>query len=60
MIVSLAGAPECEALLALCALPGKRVPRVRVELDGKALRARQRDRRREYMVTAGATIELTW
>ena len=60
LIVSLAGAPECEALLALCALPGKRVPRVRVELDGKALRARQRDRRREYMVTAGATIELTW
>jgi hypothetical protein len=60
MIVKLAGAPQCEALLALCALPGKRVPKVRVELDGKAVRARQRDLRREYRVPAGATIELTW
>lgn len=60
LIVKLAGAPECEALLALCAPPCKRVPRVRIELDGKALRARQRERRREYTVAAGATLELTW
>lgn len=60
LIVKLAGAPECDALLALCALRGKRVPNVRVELDGKALRARRRERRREYTVPAGARIELTW
>jgi hypothetical protein len=60
LIVKLAGAPECEALLALCALPRRRVPRVRVDLDGKAQRGRNRERRREYRVPAGATIELTW
>ena len=60
LIVQLAGAPTAEALLALCALSRKRLPKVRVELDGKAVRARQRERRREYRVPAGATIELTW
>lgn len=60
MIVKLAGAPQCEALLALCALPGKRVPDVRVDVSGKAARARRRARRREYRVPAGETIELTW
>jgi hypothetical protein len=60
LIVKLAGAPECEALLALCALPRRRVPRVRVDLDGNAQRGRNRERRREYRVPAGATIELTW
>jgi len=60
LIVKLAGAPECEALLALCALPGRRVPKVRVALERTAVRGRSRERRREYRVPAGATIELTW
>jgi hypothetical protein len=60
MIVKLAGAPQCEALLALCALPGKRLPDVRVDVTGRAVRARRRPRRREYRVPAGETIELTW
>jgi hypothetical protein len=60
MIVKLAGAPQCEALLALCALPGKRLPDVRVDVSGKVPRARRRPRRREYRVPAGETIELTW
>jgi len=60
LLVTLAGSPGCEALLALCALPGRPLPRVRVVQDGKALRARARDRRREYRATGGATIELTW
>ncbi|MGV3554128.1 MAG: hypothetical protein ACO1OD_02620 [Croceibacterium sp.] len=60
IIVKLAGAPQCEALLALCALQGKRLPDVRVEVSGKVQRARRRPRRREYRVPAGETIELTW
>lgn len=60
LIVSLAGAPECEALLALCALPGKRVPDVLVDVAGRPVRASRRPRRREYRVPAGATVELTW
>jgi hypothetical protein len=60
MIVKLAGAPDYEALLALCPPHGKPLPRVRVAVDGKSLRAQRRERRREYRAEGGATLELTW
>jgi hypothetical protein len=60
LVVKLAGAEDCKALMALCPLAGKGVPRVRVAVDRQAVRARRRGQRREYRLSAGATVELTW
>lgn len=60
LIAHLAGEHGQEALLALCPLPRKRLPDVRVTCRGIPLRPRRKGRRREYRCQSGSTVELTW
>jgi hypothetical protein len=60
LILTLSGSESGEVLFALCPRGRKALPRVRVAVDGRALRARRRGARREFTVPGGAQIELTW
>lgn len=60
VIVHLAGEGGREALLALCPVPRKRLPQVRVTCGDEVLRARRAGRRREFRCESGSTLELTW
>ena len=60
VIVHLAGEPGQEALLAMCPLPRKRLPDVRVRCGDTVLRPRRAGRRREFRAQSGSTLELTW
>jgi hypothetical protein len=60
VIAHLAGERGQEALLALCPIPRKRLPSVRVKCGDTPVRARRVGRRREFRVESGGTLELTW